>query len=544
MTPIFIRSYVKKLRVLRGDFKMEFAWNAQKNKMSDIKGKELEQERKGKISNEEINLDKTYKNYDLVKSNLNLYQRIKQRVEDVRENSRIQKNSVVSYSNVITVNKETFKKWGEEKSKKYLEEVYNYFCNEFGKENVVSAKVHLDETTPHMHLHFVPISSEGKLQARKVMTPGRINKVHSEAVKWLQERNFDITRGKGATGRKNIKDIHKYKSQKLKEDIEDLEKKKMVLLSYIEKILKENALKVPKEKVILDDISFKFKESLFSKDKLMIGRSDLDDIVNSYKDLVNENLNLKMQKLDLEMKNNELSFEIKLLKDKEEDLIKDRKYMLNKRDKLDMKEEKLIFRECLIDKREKAIVEELKQKDLEIEREKNKTLYYKDQIKYKDKYIDYLKDSSRADGFIIKHFSNKHGDDAIKCFKMDYKLEDMCLVVISSNIENVKENNVYKLNNAIDMIDSIAELNCKDKYSLRYEIYTDKSFRVRVHSGKTDFKNKDFKNHLLEEKNNLNEFLYKKIFIKSLKDSIEVKNIEKQIRNNRTFKSRYNELSL
>ena len=35
---------------------MEFAWNAQKNKMSDIKGKELEQERKGKISNEEINL--------------------------------------------------------------------------------------------------------------------------------------------------------------------------------------------------------------------------------------------------------------------------------------------------------------------------------------------------------------------------------------------------------------------------------------------------------------------------------------------------------
>lgn len=525
---------------------MEFAWNTQKNKMSDVKGKELEQERKGKISNEEINLDKTYKNYDLVKSNLNLYQRIKQRVEDVRENSRIQKNSVVSYSNIITVNKETFKKWGEEKSKEYLEEVYNYFCNEFGKENVVSAKVHLDETTPHMHLHFVPISSEGKLQARKVMTPGRINKVHSEAVKWLQERNFDVVRGKGATGRKNIKDIHKYKSQKLKEDIEDLEEKKMVLLSYIEKILKENALEVPKEKEILDDISFKFKEPLFSKDKLMIGRSDLDDIVNSYKDLVNENLNLKMQKLDLEMKNNELSFEIKSLKDKEEDLVKDRKYMLNKRDKLDMKEEKLIFRESLIDKREKVIGEELKQKDLEVEREKNKTLYYKDQIKYKDKYIDYLKDSSRADGFIIKHFSNKHGDDAIKGFKMDYKLEDMCLVVISSNIENIKENNVYKLNNAIDMIDSIAALNCKDKYSLSYEIYTNKSCKIRIHSGKTDFKNKNFKNHLLEEKNNLNEFLYKKIFIKALKDSIKMKNREKEIINKRIFKSRDrdNELSL
>lgn len=31
---------------------MEFAWNTEKNKMSDIKGKEMEQERKDKISNE------------------------------------------------------------------------------------------------------------------------------------------------------------------------------------------------------------------------------------------------------------------------------------------------------------------------------------------------------------------------------------------------------------------------------------------------------------------------------------------------------------
>ena len=31
---------------------MEFAWNTEKNKMSDIKGKEMEQEHKGKISTE------------------------------------------------------------------------------------------------------------------------------------------------------------------------------------------------------------------------------------------------------------------------------------------------------------------------------------------------------------------------------------------------------------------------------------------------------------------------------------------------------------
>lgn len=104
------------------------------------------------------------------------------------------------FSNIITVPKEQYEEWGLERSKDYLKEVYNYFCEEFGKENVVSAKVHLDETTPHMHLHFVPVNQEnGKLQARALMTPARINKIHTEAPKYLQQKGFDVERGKGKT---------------------------------------------------------------------------------------------------------------------------------------------------------------------------------------------------------------------------------------------------------------------------------------------------------------------------------------------------------
>lgn len=201
---------------------MEFAWNTQKNNMPDVKGLEKEQDREGKISNEEIDLKKTHLNYDLVQSDLNLYQRVKQRVDEVRPVSRIQKNSVVDYSNIITVPKEQLKEWGLEKSKEYLKEVYNYFCKEFGKENVVSAKVHLDETTPHMHLHFVPVSEEGKLQARKVMTPQRINKIHTDAPRYLQERGFEVVRGQGKT--EESLEIHKFKAEKIKEDIKGLER--------------------------------------------------------------------------------------------------------------------------------------------------------------------------------------------------------------------------------------------------------------------------------------------------------------------------------
>ena len=101
---------------------MEFAWNVQKKKITDIKGLEKEQNREGYIRNHNIDLSKTSLNYDLVESNFNLYQRIKNRIEDVRSVSRIQKNSIVDCSNIITVSELQFNKWGLEKTKDYFNE--------------------------------------------------------------------------------------------------------------------------------------------------------------------------------------------------------------------------------------------------------------------------------------------------------------------------------------------------------------------------------------------------------------------------------------
>ena len=191
---------------------MELAWNTQKNKMSDVKGKEMEQERKGKISNPDIDLERTNLNFDFVDDKRTLYHRVKSRVDDLKENgSRVQKNSVVMYSNVITVPKDVAEAWGEEKTTKYFRSCYKFFCEEFGKENVVSAKVHFDETAPHMHLHFIPVNKEnGKLQARVVMDRAKINYIHDKLPEYLKELGFYVVRGKGKTTQ-NIENIHEYK---------------------------------------------------------------------------------------------------------------------------------------------------------------------------------------------------------------------------------------------------------------------------------------------------------------------------------------------
>lgn len=206
---------------------MELAWNAQKNQITDVKGKENEQERIGEIKNEDIDLERTKNNYDLVESEKNLYQRVKQRVDELKENgSRVQKNSVVMYSNILTVPQEQAEKWGEQKTDDYFKACYEFFCKEFGKENVVSGKIHKDETTPHMHLHFVPVNIEnGKLQARVAMNKAKINYIHDALPKFLQECGFDVVRASGKTKDKNIENIHEYKEvqKKIAEKENDLE---------------------------------------------------------------------------------------------------------------------------------------------------------------------------------------------------------------------------------------------------------------------------------------------------------------------------------
>ncbi|WP_419867745.1 MobV family relaxase [Clostridium perfringens] len=304
---------------------MEFAWNAQKNKMSDIKGKENEQERKGLIRNKDIDLSKTYLNYDLVESNLNLYQRIKKRVEEVRENSRIQKNSVVDVSNIITLNKEQFEEWGEDKSKEYFREVYNYFCDEFGKENVVSAKVHMDETTPHMHLHFVPIK-DGKLQCRSVLNQSRFNKVHTNAPKYLQEKGFNVVRGNGKTKeRGNIDNIHEYKKE-----IENILSNELKNLK-IDLEAHRGALNE-----ILDLEHLEYKKTLLTGE-IKLKNDMFDSMVNSIKNLTIENNDLKENLKSKDKKIEKIKNELKSIDFK----LTEKEYFINKlnKRKRDVKEE-------------------------------------------------------------------------------------------------------------------------------------------------------------------------------------------------------------
>ena len=335
---------------------MELAWNTQKNKMSDVKGKEMEQERKGKISNPDIDLERTKLNFDFVNDERTLYHRVKSRVDDLKENgSRVQKNSVVMYSNVITVPKDVAEAWGEEKTTKYFRSCYKFFCEEFGKENVVSAKVHFDETAPHMHLHFLPVNKEnGKLQARVVMDKAKINYIHDKLPEYLQELGFYVVRGKGKTVQ-NIENIHEYKKvmdiiDKQKSRLDDMvqeldktaagviqEKRQLKALQEINATLydalnavkmdvKETSQEFMKSKVdnfvakdeitavanrILNSNKVMFSESLKVNSSLVHQLLDLvKDMYERFKEMYNKQIELFKENRELKKENKTLKTEL------------------------------------------------------------------------------------------------------------------------------------------------------------------------------------------------------------------------------------------
>lgn len=300
-------------------YDLELAWNTQKNQMNDVKGKEMEQERKGKISNEDIDLDKTENNYDLVEDERTLHQRVKNRVDELKESgSRVQKNSVVMYSNILTVPEEQAKVWGEEKTDDYFKACYDFFSKEFGIENVVSAKVHKDETAPHMHLHFVPVNKEnGRLQARVSMNKAKINYIHDELPKFLQERGFDVVRGKGRT-EKNIENIHEYKEIKALEGKIEQEKKELNKELEEIKLNKQPLVNIKKVK------ERSFEKGIREKNKRVeVPLKDFDKLIASAK----ENEKLRKINHDVSKTNKELKQEFEILNNQYQEIVDQKKEM-------------------------------------------------------------------------------------------------------------------------------------------------------------------------------------------------------------------------
>lgn len=78
---------------------------------------------------------------------------------------KLRKNGVIGVEYLITASPERFNDKGF-KANEYFQDSLNWLEKKHGKENIVSAHTHYDETTPHLVVYVVPKDEKGKMNAR------------------------------------------------------------------------------------------------------------------------------------------------------------------------------------------------------------------------------------------------------------------------------------------------------------------------------------------------------------------------------------------
>ena len=142
----------------------------QKRKAGSVAACERHNERKKEAykSNPDIDMERSGENYHLVSPPRYTYKKEINRMTGAA-GCRVRRDSVMLVETLITASPEFMHSLPPAEQRAYFAAALDFISERVGKQNIISAVVHMDETTPHMHLCFVPITKEGKLSAKTML---------------------------------------------------------------------------------------------------------------------------------------------------------------------------------------------------------------------------------------------------------------------------------------------------------------------------------------------------------------------------------------
>ena len=195
-----------------------------KYKRENLKGIYRHNERRNKnYSNDNIDKEKSYLNYSLKSPKYRYDKEFDIMKEKYDLKGQIKTVSNIACEYIITSDKQFFEKIGEEETKRYFETAYNFVTEykNLGEQYIMSAKVHMDEETPHMHLIFLPVVHTTDKKGNNIdklacsefwKEKNSYRRLQDAFYQYMSSHNFELERGipKEETGRVHI-DIKEYK---------------------------------------------------------------------------------------------------------------------------------------------------------------------------------------------------------------------------------------------------------------------------------------------------------------------------------------------
>ena len=210
-----------------------------KYKRENLKGLYRHNERRNKnYSNDNIDKEKSYLNYSLKSPKYRYDKEFDIMKENYDLKGQIKTVSNIACEYIITSDKQFFEEIGKEETKRYFETAYQFVAEykNLGEQYIMSAKVHMDEETPHMHLIFLPVVHTQDKKGNDIdklacsefwKEKDSYRRLQDAFYQYMTSHNFKLERGvpKEETGREHI-DIKEYKEitnfDKTKEKLQNM----------------------------------------------------------------------------------------------------------------------------------------------------------------------------------------------------------------------------------------------------------------------------------------------------------------------------------
>ena len=178
-----------------------------KYKGPEISGIEVHNERTKEkyASNPDIDPTRTHLNFHLIKPERRYRAESEKQIAEA--GCRTRSDSVRVVEALITATPEFFKGKKRAEIKEFFSEALKFIKQNQAPETIISAVVHMDEKSPHMHLCFVPLTEDKRLCAKEILgNKKKLTQWQDKYWEHMVKKYPDLERGESAseTGRDHI----------------------------------------------------------------------------------------------------------------------------------------------------------------------------------------------------------------------------------------------------------------------------------------------------------------------------------------------------
>lgn len=163
-------------------------------------------------TNPDVDMSRSEDNYDLISCD-NYKRSIKEKLSNLVESSRtVRKDAVVVCNFIVTSDNETMNALGADRQREFFQDSVKWFSDRYGADRVLNATVHMDETTPHLHIGVMPITQDGRLSAKAIFTKTEMKAIQTEFAHDVGEK-YGLERGVEGSERTHLSEA-RFKEQK------------------------------------------------------------------------------------------------------------------------------------------------------------------------------------------------------------------------------------------------------------------------------------------------------------------------------------------